>query len=148
MNLNSNTEGSVKLCCSINENIHVKDSDGNELNFGTHSIEEIWKIEENWKMEVAQMSLKQLRLLKGTSYKVTLPDSLIESSRIKVEIVWPNPKIPSYINWNTVPDVKYKTDAGGKAVLISADKALDVIKSIKLKSDAQLKFRVHYIAKN
>ena len=45
MNLNSNTEGSVKLCCSINENIHVKDSDGNELNFGTHSIEEIWKSE-------------------------------------------------------------------------------------------------------
>lgn len=45
MNLNSNTEGSVKLCCSINENIHVKDKNGNELNFGTHSIEEIWNSE-------------------------------------------------------------------------------------------------------
>ena len=42
MNLNSNTEGSVKLCCSINENIHVTDNIGKEINFGTHSIEEIW----------------------------------------------------------------------------------------------------------
>ena len=40
-NLNSNTEGSVKLCCSINENIHAT-KDGMELNFGTHSIEDIW----------------------------------------------------------------------------------------------------------
>ena len=41
INLNSNTEGSVKLCCSITENIHVADGDG-ELNFGVHSIEDIW----------------------------------------------------------------------------------------------------------
>jgi len=41
-NLNSNTEGSVKLCCSINENIHATGGDGQELNFGTHSIDEIW----------------------------------------------------------------------------------------------------------
>ncbi len=43
-NLNSNTEGSVKLCCSINENIHAT-KDGIELNFGTHSIEDIWNSE-------------------------------------------------------------------------------------------------------
>ncbi len=40
-NLNSNTEGSVKLCCSINENLHAT-ADGEELNFGKHSIEDIW----------------------------------------------------------------------------------------------------------
>lgn len=45
VNLNSNTEGSVKLCCSINENLHVKDSNNSELNFRTHSIEEIWNSE-------------------------------------------------------------------------------------------------------
>jgi sulfatase maturation enzyme AslB (radical SAM superfamily) len=43
MNLNSNTEGSVKLCCSINENIHVKGKDGKELNFESHTLEEIWR---------------------------------------------------------------------------------------------------------
>tara|TARA_B100000131_G_scaffold323089_1_gene379740 strand:+ start:528 stop:1832 length:1305 start_codon:yes stop_codon:yes gene_type:complete len=42
VNLNSNTEGSVKLCCSINENIHATDKDGRELNFGNNSVEEIW----------------------------------------------------------------------------------------------------------
>ncbi len=42
VNLNSNTEGSVKLCCSINENIHATDKDGHELNFGNNSVEEIW----------------------------------------------------------------------------------------------------------
>ena len=42
VNLNSNTEGSVKLCCSITENIHAKNTDGSEFNFGTNSIEEIW----------------------------------------------------------------------------------------------------------
>jgi len=41
VNLNSNTEGSVKLCCSINENIHAIE-DGQELNFGTHTLEQIW----------------------------------------------------------------------------------------------------------
>jgi len=45
VNLNSNTEGSVKLCCSINENLHVHGSDKKELNFGTNSIEEIWNSE-------------------------------------------------------------------------------------------------------
>ena len=45
MNLNSNTEGSVKLCCSINENLHVHDENEKELNFGTNSIEEIWNSE-------------------------------------------------------------------------------------------------------
>ena len=42
VNLNSNTEGSVKLCCSITENIHAKNADGSEFNFGTNSIEDIW----------------------------------------------------------------------------------------------------------
>ena len=40
-NLNSNTEGSIKLCCNILENYHVRNSD-RELNFGTDDIESIW----------------------------------------------------------------------------------------------------------
>lgn len=42
MNLNSNTEGSVKLCCSITENIHIKDETGREMNFGDTDISKIW----------------------------------------------------------------------------------------------------------
>lgn len=41
-NLNSNTDGSVKLCCNIRENIHVKNANGKEYNLGTDSIEDIW----------------------------------------------------------------------------------------------------------
>lgn len=44
MNLNSNTEGSVKLCCSINHNIHAT-QDGREMNFATDSIESMWNSE-------------------------------------------------------------------------------------------------------
>ena len=55
LNLNSNTEGSVKLCCSITENIHVKDNNGRELNFGTHDIEEIWH--SDYMKEVRQQML-------------------------------------------------------------------------------------------
>ena len=40
-NLNSNTEGSIKLCCSILENYHVRNKD-RELNFGIDDIESIW----------------------------------------------------------------------------------------------------------
>ena len=41
-NLNSNTDGSIKLCCNIRENIHVKDSNGQEFNLGKDSIDDIW----------------------------------------------------------------------------------------------------------
>lgn len=55
LNLNSNTEGSVKLCCSITENIHVKDANGKELNFGSHDIEEIWH--SNYMKDIRQQML-------------------------------------------------------------------------------------------
>ena len=41
VNLNSNTEGSIKLCCNIMENHHIRNYD-RDLNFGTDSIEDIW----------------------------------------------------------------------------------------------------------
>ena len=41
-NLNSNTDGSVKLCCNIRENTHVKKNDGTEFNLGYDNIEDIW----------------------------------------------------------------------------------------------------------
>ena len=41
-NLNSNTDGSVKLCCNIRENVHVKKTDGTEFNLGHDNIEDIW----------------------------------------------------------------------------------------------------------
>ena len=41
VNLNSNTEGSIKLCCNIQENFHIRNNK-RELNFGIDSIEDIW----------------------------------------------------------------------------------------------------------
>lgn len=41
-NLNSNTDGSVKLCCNIRENDHVKKEDGTEFNLGRDNIEDVW----------------------------------------------------------------------------------------------------------
>lgn len=41
VNLNSNTEGSIKLCCAIPENIHIT-KNGKEINFENTSIEDIW----------------------------------------------------------------------------------------------------------
>ena len=41
-NLNSNTDGSVKLCCNIRTNTHVKDHKGIEYNLGKDSIDSIW----------------------------------------------------------------------------------------------------------
>lgn len=41
-NLNSNTEGSIKLCCAIPENTHITDKDGVALNFKDAAIEDIW----------------------------------------------------------------------------------------------------------
>ena len=41
-NINSNTDGSVKLCCNIRDNSHVKKNDGTEYNLGKDSIDEIW----------------------------------------------------------------------------------------------------------
>ena len=44
-NLNSNTDGSVKLCCNIRENLHIKKTDGTEYNLGSDSVENIWNSE-------------------------------------------------------------------------------------------------------
>lgn len=41
-NLNSNTDGSVKLCCNIRENTHIKKPDLTEYNLGYDNIEDIW----------------------------------------------------------------------------------------------------------
>ena len=41
-NLNSNTDGSVKLCCNIRENTHIKKTDLTEYNLGHDNIEDIW----------------------------------------------------------------------------------------------------------
>lgn len=41
-NLNSNTDGSVKLCCNIRENIHVKDNTGRDYNLGSDDINAVW----------------------------------------------------------------------------------------------------------
>ncbi len=42
MNLNSNTDGSVKICCAQNENIHLKKEDGTTYNLYEDDINEIW----------------------------------------------------------------------------------------------------------
>jgi MoaA/NifB/PqqE/SkfB family radical SAM enzyme len=41
-NLNNNSDGHIKLCCNISENIHVKDKDGRDFNLGTDDIDVIW----------------------------------------------------------------------------------------------------------
>ena len=77
-NLNSNTEGSVKLCCSINENIHATDQDNNELNFGTHSVEDIWNSQ--YMRDVRKQMLNGERP-KACDVCWKLEDSGIQSSR-------------------------------------------------------------------
>ena len=42
MNLNSNTDGSVKICCAQNENIHLKKDDGTTFNLYEDDIDEVW----------------------------------------------------------------------------------------------------------
>jgi len=42
MNLNSNTDGSVKICCAQNENLHLKKDDGETFNLYEDDISEVW----------------------------------------------------------------------------------------------------------
>ena len=42
MNLNSNTDGSVKICCAQNENLHIKKDDGETFNLYEDDIDEVW----------------------------------------------------------------------------------------------------------
>ncbi len=57
-NLNSNTDGSVKLCCNIRDNSHIKKSDGTEYNLGNDTIDQVWNNEHmqnvRWKMLVGE----------------------------------------------------------------------------------------------
>jgi len=57
-NLNSNTDGSVKLCCSVRDNSHIKKSNGSDFNLGKDSLEEIWNNEHmqnaRWKMLIGE----------------------------------------------------------------------------------------------
>ena len=42
MNLNNNTDGSVKICCAQNENLHLKKDDGSSFNVANDDIDEVW----------------------------------------------------------------------------------------------------------
>lgn len=42
MNLNNNTDGSMKICCAQNENLHLKKDDGTTFNVATDDIDEVW----------------------------------------------------------------------------------------------------------
>jgi MoaA/NifB/PqqE/SkfB family radical SAM enzyme len=42
MNLNNNTDGSMKICCAQNENLHLKKDDGSTFNVATDNIDEVW----------------------------------------------------------------------------------------------------------
>ena len=42
MNLNNNTDGSMKICCAQNENLHLKKDDGSTFNVATDDIDEVW----------------------------------------------------------------------------------------------------------
>ena len=42
MNLNNNTDGSMKICCAQNENLHLKKDDGSTFNVGNDDIDEVW----------------------------------------------------------------------------------------------------------
>ena len=42
MNLNNNTDGSMKICCAQNENLHLEKDDGSKFNIGDDNIDEVW----------------------------------------------------------------------------------------------------------
>ncbi len=42
MNLNNNTDGSMKICCAQNENLHLKKDDGSTFNVANDDIDEVW----------------------------------------------------------------------------------------------------------
>ena len=42
MNLNKNTDGSMKICCAQNENLHLKKDDGSTFNASIDDIDEVW----------------------------------------------------------------------------------------------------------
>ena len=42
MNLNNNTDGSMKICCAQNENLHLKKDDGSTFNASIEDIDEVW----------------------------------------------------------------------------------------------------------
>ena len=42
MNLNNNTDGSMKICCAQNENLHLKKDDGSTFNASIDDIDEAW----------------------------------------------------------------------------------------------------------
>jgi sulfatase maturation enzyme AslB (radical SAM superfamily) len=82
----------VKLCCSINENIHATGKDGEELNFGTHNVEDIWN--SDYMINVRKQMLNGERP-KACEVCWKLEDSGIQSSRQSAFIElkdWAKPK--------------------------------------------------------
>ena len=77
-NLNSNTDGRVKLCCSITENLHVRDG-MHTYNFGKDRIEDIWN--SNY-MNAARHSLSSGIQFSHCSNCWKMEEMKIESSRV------------------------------------------------------------------
>ena len=62
INLNTNTNGNLKLCCSIQENTFILNDDETPFNFGYDNIEDIWNssymklVRNNTKTNVTSMT--------------------------------------------------------------------------------------------
>ena len=77
-NLNSNTDGNIKLCCSITENYHITDGNRN-FNFGKDPIEKIWNSQY---MKDIRNDLSNSRKPKTCDTCWKLEENNLESSRM------------------------------------------------------------------
>ena len=96
-NLNTNTDGSLKLCCAILENHHFTDKN-ETLNFGKDNIEKIWNSDYVQKI---RQDLLDNKKPKACDVCWKLEDKKIKSSRIAIleeNIYSKNLKVEDYPN--------------------------------------------------
>lgn len=90
-NLNSNTDGSVKLCCNIRENSHIKRPDQSDYNLGHDSVESIWNSSHMQKVRQKMLTGQQVseckdcyrhEELSGSSSRTTSNDQYADNNII------------------------------------------------------------------
>jgi class 3 adenylate cyclase len=99
-----------------------------------------------WILEKREILAKDLSTMSG-KYNMALSHEIFSLDKTKLEINYPNMKLPGYTSYNTYTAFEYIKDAKGSRLEILVDRAKAIITENQVPPDAKIVFDFQYIPK-
>jgi class 3 adenylate cyclase len=99
----------------------------------------------NWRVEKRTVTRAILNQMAG-NYAIDLPARPADKSSVRVEAVYPNPKLKGFATRSPVHDINVEQDRNIPRVMFSVSKLSELLKGKKLKLAEPVVLEIHYIA--